>query len=66
MAGAKYRITSMGEETQYFNVLFAKKQLDKIRKLADESQITRAEVVRRAVEEFLTKHNSLGTKVLKR
>jgi len=53
MSGAKYRPTSLGGETQYYNVLFTKEQLDKVKKFADDARITRAMVVRLAVDDYL-------------
>jgi hypothetical protein len=53
MPGAKYMKTSLGGETQYYNVLFLKKDIETIKKYADENNITNAEVVRIAVSNFL-------------
>jgi hypothetical protein len=53
MPGAKYMKTTLGGETQYYNVLFLKKDIEAIKKYADENNITNAEVVRMAVSNFL-------------
>jgi hypothetical protein len=53
MPGAKYMKTTLGGETQYYNVLFLKEDIEAIKKYADENKITNAEVVRMAVSAFL-------------
>ena len=53
MPGAKYMKTNLGGETQYYNVLFLKEDIEAIKKYADEKKITNAEVVRMAVSAFL-------------
>jgi hypothetical protein len=53
MPGAKYMKTTLGGETQYYNILFLKKDIEEIKKYADENKITNAEVVRMAVSAFL-------------
>jgi hypothetical protein len=53
MPGAKYMKTNLGGETQYYNILFLKKDIEEIKKYADENKITNAEVVRMAVSAFL-------------
>jgi len=53
MPGAKYMKTTLGGETQYYNVLFLKEDIKAIKKYADENEITNAEVVRMAVSAFL-------------
>jgi len=53
MPGAKYMKTTLGGETQYYNVLFLKEDIKAIKKYADEKKITNAEVVRMAVSAFL-------------
>ena len=53
MPGAKYMKTTLGGETQYYNVLFLKEDIEAIKKYADEKKITNAEVVRMAVSAFL-------------
>ena len=46
--------TTLGGETQYYNVLFLKKDIEAIKNYADKNKITNAEVVRMSVSSFLT------------
>tara|TARA_R100000655_G_scaffold3892_3_gene12969 strand:- start:295 stop:474 length:180 start_codon:yes stop_codon:yes gene_type:complete len=56
MPGARFMPFSLNGETQYYNVLFLKSDIDKLKKLADKKQLTGAELVRRAVEQYILKN----------
>jgi hypothetical protein len=57
MPGVKYMASSMSGETQYYSVLFMKSDIRKLMNLSDKQKITGAELVRRAVEEYLLKYS---------
>tara|TARA_R100001082_G_scaffold109871_1_gene88118 strand:- start:13793 stop:13966 length:174 start_codon:yes stop_codon:yes gene_type:complete len=57
MPGVKYMASSMSGETQYYSVLFMKNDIRKLMNLSDKQEITGAELVRRAVEEYLLKYS---------
>ncbi len=57
MPGVKHMASSIVGDTKYYTVLFMKEDIDKLKKLSDKQEITVAELVRRAVEEYLLKYN---------
>lgn len=57
MPGVKYQASSMSGDKQYYTILFLTDEIKKLRTLSDKQEITGAELVRRAVEEYLLKYN---------
>jgi hypothetical protein len=53
MAGAKYRVVQLEGETQYYNVLLPKKDLEVLKSTAASMNVTTAEVLRIAVRQFI-------------
>ena len=61
MTGAKYRPTSLGGKTRYYNILFLVKDLVRLDKVATKKNITRAELVREAVHNLLREEDGKDT-----